>query len=101
MAFIMSKIAPLPTVYCCKSKNRTYIRTYKNERVEGKSYPVKTNIKNIAEIANGDGVGRLIFTDEFLKENQHFIDRPVIRIFDESSQKYFFLYANIQEEKAA
>src|SRR5574344_184501 len=101
MAFIMSKIASLPTVYCCKSKNRTYIRTYKNERVEGKSYPVKTNIKNIAEIANGDGVGRLIFTDEFLKENQHFIDRRVIRIFDESSQKYVFLYANIQEEKAA
>ncbi|SKA64053.1 hypothetical protein SAMN02745213_01479, partial [Succinivibrio dextrinosolvens DSM 3072] len=52
----MSKIAPLPTVYCCKSKNRTYIRTYKNSRVEGKNYPVKTDIRNIAEIANGEGV---------------------------------------------
>ncbi|SKA62230.1 hypothetical protein SAMN02745213_01226, partial [Succinivibrio dextrinosolvens DSM 3072] len=84
----MSKIAPLPTVYCCKSKNRTYIRTYKNSRVEGKNYPVKTDIRNIAEIANGEGVGRLIFREDFLKENPKFIDRPVVRVFDEHSNKY-------------
>ncbi len=97
----MSKIAPLPKVYCCKSKNRTYIRTYKNTRVEGKSYPVKTDIRNIAEIANGEGVGRLIFRDDFLKENPKFIDRPVVRVFDEHTGKYVFKYANIHDEKAA
>ena len=96
----MSKIAPLPTVYCCKSKNRTYIRTYRNSRVEGKNYPVKTDIRNIAEIANGEGVGRLIFREDFLKENPKFIDRPVVRVFDEHSNKYVFKYASIHDEKA-
>ncbi|MCR5536832.1 MAG: IS1634 family transposase [Succinivibrio sp.] len=97
----MSKIAPLPKVYCCKSKNRTYIRTYKNTRVKGKTYPVKTEIRNIAEIANGDGVGRLIFREDFLKENPKFIDRPIVRVFDEKSNKYLFRYANIHDEKIA
>ena len=99
--FVMSNIAPLPTVYCCKSKNKTYIRTYKNSRVKGKSYPVKTNIRNIAEIANGDGIGKLIFREDFLKEHPLFIDRPVVRVFDDKSCKYVFKFPDLNEVQVA
>ena len=40
----------LPPVICQKIKGYTYVRTYKNVRVDGKKYPVKVNVVTIAEI---------------------------------------------------
>ena len=51
----------LPPVICQKIKSYTYVRTYKNVRVDGKKYPVKVNVVTIAEINNAAGSGRLIF----------------------------------------
>ena len=89
----------LPPVICQKIKGYTYVRTYKNVRVDGKKYPVKVNVVTIAEINNAAGSGRLIFKKDFLATHPELEGKVVLREYDSDLGKYVFKFASVAEQK--
>ena len=93
----------LPPVICQKIKGYTYVRTYKNVRVEGKKFPIKENVVTIAVINNAAGSGRLILKKDFLALHPKLEGKVVIREYNRNLCKYVFKFcsASLQKEKEA
>ena len=95
----MNKSFSMPPVYCTKSGNNTYIRTYKNVRVKGKSYPVKTDVRIIGKINNKEGLGKVDFREDFIREHKELAHCVVVRVFDEKQGKYTFSFTDADDER--
>lgn len=95
----MNKSFSMPPVYCTKSGNNTYIRTYKNVRVKGKSYPVKTDVRIIGQINNKEGLGKVNFREDFIKEHKELAHCIVVRVFDEKQCKYTFSFTDADDDR--
>ena len=89
----------LPPVICQKIKGYTYVRTYKNVRVEGKKFPIKENVVTIAVINNAAGSGRLIFKKDFLALHPKLEGKVVIREYNRNLCKYVFKFCSASEQK--
>lgn len=75
----------LPPLQFTKIRNITYARTYKNRWInrDGKRYSDKYDVKVVGRIDNTQGVGEVIFTNDFYMQYPSFRSVVVVRKVNE------------------